>query len=155
MHALIKHKACYKLNLPSLAKYIVIDSTTKKRSIILHKLIENINGTNAYRTLGRGRSKISRWLIVGIEPWTGRIRNLFGSPRIMFALSFSRSLEISSQPVRKTRIAPSPSWRQICSIVASTCKKINRTISYWKSNKHEDILQSRWIIRHAKKEFTV
>lgn len=70
--------------------------------------------------LGGGRSNISRWLTVGIEPCRGRIKNLPGSPSKLFALSLSCSLEISSQPVRNTRIAPPPSFRHIYSIVAST-----------------------------------
>lgn len=69
---------------------------------------------------GGGRSNISHWLAVGIEPCKGRIKNLWGSPSKLFPLSLSSNLEISSQPVRNTRIAPLPSFRHIYSIVAST-----------------------------------
>lgn len=72
--------------------------------------------------LGGGRSNISHWLTVGIEPCKGRIKNLLESPTKLFPFSLSSSLEISSQPVRNTRIAPPASFRHIYSIVASTWK---------------------------------
>lgn len=77
-----------------------------------------------YLLFGGGRSNISRWLMVGMEPCKGRTRNLLVSPSKLFPFIISFSLLISSQPVRNTRIAPSPSLRQIYSIVVSTYKII-------------------------------
>lgn len=90
---------------------------------------------NACLVLLGDLSNISRWFTVGIEPCSGRIRNLLEFPRKLFPLIFSSSLDISSHPVRNTRIAPSFSWRQMYSIVAST---------YMLAEKREDKKFSEW-----------
>lgn len=80
---------------------------------------------NTHRISDGGRSKISRWLMVGIEPCNGRIKNLLELPKTLCTFNLSWSLDISSQPVRNTSMAPSSSCRHIYSMVASTYKHTN------------------------------
>lgn len=59
---------------------------------------------------GGGRSNMARWFAVGMEPCRGRREHRCGLPVTGCAWSCSRSLEISSQPVMKTRTPPSGSF---------------------------------------------
>jgi len=98
-----------------------------------------------HRTPAGGLWKISRWLIVGMDPWRGNRRTRLESLNKEFPLRRSTSFEISSHPVKNTRTAPpSPSFTQICWRAAST---YNHQPSTWISqtqtaNKTEAVLQS-------------
>jgi len=97
-----------------------------------NKLVSDVDRTErtTNRTPAAGLWKISRWLMVGMDPWRGNRRNRLESLNKELALRRSTSFEISSHPLKNTRTAPSPSFTQICWRAASTC---NYQPSTWSS----------------------